>query len=60
MGLISMLNLFIWKNIENWISQEFDYAHHPKLGFPNCCSTWVCGKTSYATTKNVRGAFFGH
>jgi hypothetical protein len=36
MGLISMLNLFTWENLENGISQEFDYAHHPKPGFSNC------------------------
>jgi hypothetical protein len=58
MQLISMFNLFTWKNIENLISQE--YAHHPKPGFSNCFLTWVCGNTSYATTKNARGTFFGH
>jgi hypothetical protein len=52
-GFISMLNLFTWKNLENWISQEFDYAHHPKPGFSNCFFTWVCGNGSYATMKNV-------
>jgi hypothetical protein len=28
-----MFNLFTRKNIENLISQEFDYAHHPKPSF---------------------------
>jgi hypothetical protein len=60
MQLISMFNLFTWKNIENLISQEFDYAHHPKPGFSNCFFTWVCGNTSHATMKNARGTFFGH
>jgi hypothetical protein len=60
MLLISMFNLFTWKNRENLTSQEFGYAHHPKPGFSNCFFTWVCGNTSYATTKNARGTFLGH
>jgi hypothetical protein len=53
MGLISMLNLLTWKNLENRISQEFDYAHHPKPGFSNCFFTWICGKASFATMNVV-------
>jgi hypothetical protein len=35
------VNLFTWKNLEDRISQEFDYAHHPKPGLCNCFFTWM-------------------
>jgi hypothetical protein len=53
MGLISILNLFIWKNLENWISQEFDNAHHLKPDFSELFFTWVYGNAN-TTEKRLR------